>query len=135
MSCVSTEEAANFLEENYQYISKSDETTIIKALSNIGVMRKPATFEEFDMLDEVQEQMQMVRDLRKTIMASDSNTRDVKDLITSSTQLFTMLTKMKSEINNQDKLSKIEEATVTAVKSLPLEAQGLFFDTLEELLS
>ena len=135
MSCVSTEEAANFLEENYQYISKSDETTIIKALSNIGVMRKPATFEEFDMLDEVQEQMQMVRDLRKTIMASDSNTRDVKDLITSSTQLFTMLTKMKSEINNQDKLSKIEEATVTVVKSLPLEAQGLFFDTLEELLS
>ena len=90
-----------------------------------------------DLLKEIQEQMTFLKNFRKQIVAKGdtASTREVKDMIQASTSLFTMLTKMNEDITNQDRLRKIENATVNCIKTLPLKVQQKFFADLEEALA
>jgi hypothetical protein len=89
-----------------------------------------------DLLKEVQEQMTYLKQFRKQITAKGetATTREVKDMIQASTSLFSMLTKLNDDITNQDRLRKIETATVEVVRTLSGEAQLNFFTLLEEAL-
>lgn len=80
--------------------------------------------------------MQVIQDLRLKIDITDVNTRsrDVKELVTASTPLLNMLTKMKSEITNMDSLSKMETATVDTIRTLSREAQEFFYAGMEKNL-
>jgi len=89
-----------------------------------------------DLLSEVQAQMTYLKTFRKQIIAKGdaASTREIKDMIQASTSLFTMLTNMNEDITNQDRLRKIENATVEVVRSLPLKEQERFFVLLEQAL-
>jgi uncharacterized protein YecE (DUF72 family) len=80
--------------------------------------------------------MTYLKTFRKQIIAKGdaASTREIKDMIQASTSLFTMLTKMNEDITNQDRLRKIENATVEVVRSLPLKEQERFFVLLEQAL-
>lgn len=130
MPCNSTEEAVSFLDEHYKYVSDDDLVQLKRIVSRFD----NTDHDDFDILSEVKAQMKVVRDLRKKISMETSPTRDVKDLVASSTQLFSMLTKMQSEINNQHRLKQIEEAVLEAIRLQDQVTQDRFFQKLEELL-
>lgn len=128
----SVQGAIEFLTVNLKYAS-SEQIEKLRSL----VLTKDEIRDDgkFNILSEVQAQMDMVRKLRKRIESSeDLAVREIRDLVTSSTQLFAMLTKMNNEIVNQDRIRKIEEAVITTIKSLTPEAQDCFFTELEKRL-
>jgi hypothetical protein len=125
------EESLEFLKENAKYLRPNHERVLLEILDEIGAQYK---LESFDVLDEVKEQMRVVRNLRRNLEGKDASARELRDLAGASTQLFTMLTKMQGEITNQDRLQKIEEAVVETMKVMDKPTQDLFFKTLEELL-
>jgi hypothetical protein len=131
---LSVDDAIDFLCVHRKYISDSS----FKRLQVI-MPQAPAEADNtspFDLLTEVQEQMGVVRKMRQIITdrGDEVNPRDLKDLIGASTSLFSMLTKMHNDIINQDRLRKIEQATVAAVMTLPPAEQELFFTTLSASL-
>ena len=90
-----------------------------------------------DLMTEVQSQMICLKAFRKRVSdrGDAATTRDLKDMIQASTSLFTMLTKMNEGITNQERLRKVEQATIEAIKTLPGAEQQIFFSTLEEALA
>lgn len=88
------------------------------------------------LLDEVKLQLDFVIRFRERVTRGGDNvtTRELKDLLQTSSSLFTMLTKMNEEITNQARLRKIENATVEAIRTLPPAEQQRFFQTLEKAL-
>lgn len=90
-----------------------------------------------DLLLEVQAQMAFLKGFREQVMmkGNSASTREVKDMIQASTSLFTMLTKMNEGITNQDRLRKVENATVEVIRTLPAAAQSEFFTALEAALA
>jgi hypothetical protein len=90
-----------------------------------------------DLLTEVQAQMICLKSFRKRVAdrGDAATTRDLKDMIQASTSLFTMLTKMNEGITNQERLRKVEQATIEAIKTLPGANQQVFFSVLEESLA
>jgi hypothetical protein len=89
------------------------------------------------MLFEIKEQMEMVRTLRQKVLENkgESQIRELKDLISSTTSLFAMYTKYSADIVNQDRMKKIEMAVVESVKMLEPNIQDKYYEYLEELLS
>jgi hypothetical protein len=90
-----------------------------------------------NLMEEVQAQMAYLKNFRRSVTAkgNGASSREIKDMIQSSTTLFTMLTKMQMNITNQDRLAKIEEATVSAIRTLSTELQQQFFRDLELALA
>lgn len=138
MSCSSIDEAVDFLASNAKYISDA----AFRRLRNLQPMRPLPSLPgesagKFDLLAEVQEQMAVVQALRRKLTdvdALDVSPRDLKDLITTSTSLFSMLTKQHNDIMNQDRVRKIEAATVSVILTLPQEMQDKFFGELHKSL-
>jgi len=83
---------------------------------------------------EIQHQLEYVTTLRKSVTSRSSTTQEMKNMVQATSSLFTMLTKMNTEISNQDRLRKVELATVAAINTLPEAAQQTFFTELERLL-
>ena len=103
-----------------------------------GSADDPGYGADFDLADEVNEQIKAVRALRQTIM-DDSGTiregvqaRDVKEMVSSSNTLLGSLMRFHDKIINQDRMRLVEKATIEAVKTLPEEQQEIFFDTLQK---
>lgn len=135
---LSIPQAVNFLIDNKKYIDQSQLHRLANSLGVAEILpRKEEEVGSMDLLLEIQEQMEMVRVLRRNILAKGETaaTKDLKDLISTSTTLFSMLTKLNSDVLNQDRLRKIESATVRAIEKLPLEVQKEFFNDLEGNLS
>jgi len=86
------------------------------------------------LMQEIQHQLEYVTKLRKSVTSRTSTTQEMKNMVQATSSLFTMLTKMNTEISNQDRLRKVELATVAAVNILPEDAQNVFFTELERLL-
>ena len=136
---LSLNEAIDFLESNSKYLFDDHRKRLI-ALLNIH--HKPEPSDTFnvgnsgDMLFEIKEQMEMVRALRQKVLANQGDTqiRELKDLISSTTTLFAMYTKYSADIVNQDRMKKVESAVVESLKMLEPQVQDRYYEHLEELL-
>lgn len=96
---------------------------------------------DFNLSDEVNSQIRVVRSLRNMIMDQETgaikeghSARDAKELISSSNTMLASLMKFHDKIINQDRIRAVEQATIEAVKDLPQESQDRFFDRLEAAL-
>jgi len=89
---------------------------------------------ELDMLREVKEQMIFIQALRQNVVGRLSTlaTRDLKDLITTTNSVFSMLTRLQAQIVNQDQVLRLQNATLAAISALPVEAQQEFSRIFEE---
>jgi hypothetical protein len=136
----SLDQVIDFLESKRQYIFDDHRKRII-ALVNLH--HQPDSSDNFnvgnsgDMLFEIKEQMEMVRTLRQKVLENkgESQIRELKDLISSTTSLFAMYTKYSADIVNQDRMKKIEMAVVESLKMLEPNIQDKYYEYLEELLS
>lgn len=110
------------------------------SLSNVedSFENDPKYGAEFDLSDEVNQQIRAVRALRNHVLDESGNIkdgsgpRDVKEMIASSNTLLSSLMKFHDKIINQNRMRLIEQATVEAVKTLPTENQEIFFQKLQE---
>lgn len=136
----SLDQVIDFLESKRQYIFDDHRKRLI-ALVNLH--HQPVSSDNFnvgnsgDMLFEIKEQMEMVRTLRQKVLENkgESQIRELKDLISSTTSLFAMYTKYSADIVNQDRMKKIEMAVVESLKMLEPNIQDKYYEYLEELLS
>lgn len=140
---LSIEEVIAYLTEHWVYV-KHPEKVKLAALLNLSYSVTeavdPKDFrvgEPIDILAEVQEQMSMLRMIRTQIMSmgGKADPKALQSLVSTSTSLFSMLTKFQSEMLNQDRIKKIEAAVVESIKTLGQEEQDAYFANLERLLS
>jgi hypothetical protein len=135
MEEMSIDQLINKLEHNKKYITD----TQASRLANIANRTSDGVSKDSmgDLLSEVQAQMIVLKSFRKRVsdQGNAATTRDLKDMIQASTSLFTMLTKMNEGITNQERLRKVEDATIEAIKTLPSKEQQIFFSTLEKALA
>jgi hypothetical protein len=131
---MSMHEVVAFLEKNFKYADQGHRDRLRLLVGETEPKFKVDT--NLDMLQECHEQMALVRMLRSRVSASGMNgsTKDLKDLISASTALFSMLTKYSSDITNQDSIKKIEAATVAAISTLSPAIQNKFFAELGKRL-
>lgn len=104
-----------------------------------GTVEDPEYGADFDMIEEVNEQIKAVRALRSSVLdpvtgqvRDDKSSRDVKEIVSTSATLLTSLMKFHEKIINQDRMRALEQATIEVVKDLSPEAQEKFFTALEE---
>lgn len=103
-----------------------------------GEANDPGYGADFDLASEVNEQIKVVRALRKKVLdengdiAEGYGARDAKELVASANTLLGNLMKFHDKIINQNRMRLIEQATVEAVKTLPDEQQEVFFSKLQE---
>jgi hypothetical protein len=131
---MSIQDAIDFLLENSVYLNAKHEQSLAELMGKIGVKYEIQGVEDFSIMDEVKLQMQVVRNLRRNIEGRETTSRELKDLASASTQLFSMLTKMKSEIDNQDWVRKVEDAVVEVIGELDEKTQAKFYARLEKEL-
>lgn len=95
---------------------------------------------DFDIKDEINSQIQMVRAMRRSVLGEDGKiktdvaTRDLKEVMAAGTTLTNLLMKSHEQILNADRQRAMETALKKAVETLDKPAQDRFFDTLETLL-
>lgn len=94
---------------------------------------------EFDMGGEVQMQIAAVHAMRNYLMPGGKMragvpVREMKEMVTASSTLLTTLLRTHKDILSYDRQRAIEEATVSAMQSLPEDAREVFFSQLEEAL-
>jgi len=132
----------SWLEKNLKYADHSDRVALA-ALLNVSYTEINPSHTDFridspvDILDEVQEQMKLVRTIRMQIHSKglDANPKDLQSLVGVTTTLFAMLTKYNADIMNQDRIKSIENAVTHSIKTLSPEIQEAYFAELERLLS
>ena len=130
---IAIQDVIDYLEEHKKYVSMPMRERIAKFLA-ISLPVEQESSEPVDILDEVKEQMKLVRQIRLQVIADGYNTRDMKDLVSTSNTLFATLTKYSNDIENQEKVKRIESATLEALKLLESEVQEVFFDALTKYL-
>lgn len=86
-----------------------------------------------DLRAEILQQMNLLQILRKNVAqkADKLSNRDLKDMVNTTNSLFSMLTRLSTDILSQDRVQKLESAIISTVKTLDVEQQDLFFKTLE----
>ncbi len=123
--------AIEFLQDNEAFFTPEH----TQALQRLKVWDK-AESEPIDLLTEITCQLSMLRDVRLRLMSKpeDFGAKDFKDLVVTTGNMFSMFTKLQAEIVNQKRLKMLEYSTIEAVKTLPKEAQEIFFAEWERLL-
>ena len=115
--------------------------SVFLSTSASGPVADPGYGADFDLAEEINSQIKVVRALRAKILGEDGslnegiNAREAKELIASGTTMVSTLMKHHKDIVNQDRLMAVEAATIEAVKTLPPENQEAFFETLERGLA
>lgn len=96
---------------------------------------------DFDLAKEMNEQIRVVRALRNMLTDEDGNIvkgtspREAKELISTSGTMLQNLMKFHDKIMNTDRMRMIEQATIAAVKTMPVDQQEIFYSHLEKSLS
>jgi hypothetical protein len=93
---------------------------------------------EFDLLEEIQTQINAVQILRDRViqdgeLAEGVSVRDAKEALSAATSLITTLNKVYQEIVNANRLRQVELATVEVIKEFP-EVHAHFFPLLKPRL-
>ena len=95
---------------------------------------------EFDVKDEVTQQIRVIRALRASLMTpggklrSDISAKDMKEIIGPSTTLLNTLMKYQEKIISHDRQMAMERAVVEAMEGMSEEVKERFFSKLDELL-
>ena len=137
-SGVAIDELIQILNHHRNYVEPEHLLSLHAFLRSFG--QTPAdesTGNVSDLRDEIRKLVAYIKTMRERIEDKGelATSREIKDMIQSSSSLFAMLTKLDDEITNQARLRKVEEATLEAIKTLPATARQVFFDVLEEKLS
>lgn len=139
---ISIAEVISYLREHFKYATHPERLELAELL-NVKYTSSAAIDDDFqvnsstDILEEVQEQMKMVRLIRAQITSQGvlANPKDLQALVSTTTSLFAMLTKYSNDIVNQDRLKRIENAVVESIKTLDPVVQEAYFETLEAFLN
>lgn len=93
----------------------------------------PSFGEKFDMLEEVEAQIRLIREMRENVYDDDGNldVKLAKDTASSATSLLSLLNKLHEEIVNRRRLQEIEDALVESLRDAPEEVRARFFENLE----
>ena len=145
---VSIAELIDLLKQYRKYVTSGQLAELTDFVQSFSTADTPLYTDEGDLFEkpvenvadltkEIQELVNFIKVVRKRVAAKGdtATAREIKDMIQASSSLFTMLTKMNEEITNQNRLRKIEDASIQAIRTLPEEQQQLFFTRLEVLLS
>lgn len=103
-------------------------------------LRDPASFPglDFDLLEEVKEQLKVIRLMRAATVDTSRGTiesvKEAKEVVSSSTSLLSLLTKLYGDIYNMSRLRAIELATVETIKEQGEEVYGSFLEKLHRHL-
>lgn len=136
---VNLDELIDFLITRKQFL-RPDQIARIRAELPPNVADPPPTRfgSEFDLLEEIQTQINAVQILRDRViqdgeLAEGVTVRDAKEALSAATSLITTLNKVYQDIVNASRLRQIELATVEVVKEFP-ELHDRFFSLLKTRL-
>lgn len=143
---LSIDDVLAYLKKHFKYATHAHRIELAEILKVPFRLDKPAASGQpgefridnsFDILEEVKEQMGLVRILRAQILKAgvQASPKDLQSLVSTTTSLFAMLTKYSSEIHNQDRIKSIETAVTELISEMVPELQTRYFNRLEELLS
>lgn len=137
---LSVEEIIGHLRSVWVYVTHEERKELAGLLGlklELGMSNDHADDSPVEIIEEVKEQLKMVRHIRKSIMSmgDKANPKELQSLVSTSSTLFATLTKYSNDIENQEKVKKIESATLEALKLLESEVQEVFFDALTKYLS
>lgn len=123
------------------HLLRADQVSVLLAAVESHIDRDEVEYgADFDIKDEINSQIQMVRAMRRSVLAEDGKikmdvaTRDLKEVMAAGTTLTNLLMKSHEQILNADRQRAMETALKSAVSTLDKDAQAQFFDTLESLL-
>lgn len=127
-------DAFNALKTRLQYLSSPDQQEL-KHLLIAELDEDVEDFDhEFDLKEEINGQLRMLRTMRSRAERETLSTREMKETLTAASSLISMLIKEQEKVLNIDRLRTIERAVVEAVKTLPTDAQEAFLTFLEDKL-
>jgi ABC-type amino acid transport substrate-binding protein len=95
---------------------------------------------DFDLAQEVGEQIKAVRAVRQQVMTADGSVaegmtpRDMKEVVTSGTTLLGSLMKFHKEVINMDRLRKLEQAVIDVLMEEDEDLKNRVLAKLEERL-
>ena len=125
--------------EKHEWLTPEQVNALAEVISVYGG-NEVAYGADFDIKNEINDQIKMVRAMRKDVLGADGNVRggkslrELKEVISASTTLTQLIMKSHETILNHDRQRAMETAMHEALKTLPKEAQDIFFDTLGLLL-
>lgn len=103
-----------------------------------GTASKKSFGAEFDLLEEVHQQIKAVRGLRSSAIGSDgavlTNSKEAKEALTASTSLLKLLVDLQQDIVNISRMRAVEEATGEVLKEMDEGLQEKFLQALERKL-
>jgi hypothetical protein len=127
-------EVVDFLEANQPRLSEGQLVRLARLAPELDPVK---SIEDFNLLQEVRAQIDLVQRLRQQVAPKGKPIDDVPAVdraLRASNQLLPLLHKLLDSIQNMDRLRKIEDAAVEAVKELAPDAQGRFYAALEDRL-
>jgi hypothetical protein len=95
------------------------------------------TLEEVDLAGEVAAQIRVLQTLRRNVVDGNkliASPRDAKEMLTASTQLLSLLTKMQEDIWGMHRVRKIQQATLEALEGVDPNLVDEFMANLQKRL-
>lgn len=94
--------------------------------------------EDFDLHQEIVDQLRAVKALRKSVVSSSGNLeagiRDTKEALSATTSLLTLLTKIQGDVYNQDRIRRVQKTTIEVLNDVDPELRDKFVTLLEQRL-
>lgn len=125
------QDAFEALRDRLQYLNAPDQRELQRLLSTELQLDGDDFDHEFDLQEEVNAQLRMLRSLRSRADRENLSVRETRDVLSSASTLIQMLIKEQEKVVNIDRLRTIEKAVVEAVQTLPQEQQDIFLKNLE----
>lgn len=124
-------DAFEALKTRLEYLNPIDQREL-KRLLTIELGEDGDDFDhDFDLKEEINAQLRMLRTMRSRAERENISTRELKETLTASSSLITMLIKEQEKVVNIDRLRTVERAVVEAIKDQPHEVQEAFLSFLE----
>lgn len=118
-------------------LAKIQENFSINALARLA-QSGPGTVksrEDFDLHGEIVEQINAVRSLRNSVLNDrgeiTASTREVKEALTTATQMISLLVKSEAEVRNMDRIRQLEIAVTEALKDIDPALQKQVISAME----
>lgn len=124
-------DAFEALKTRLEYLNPIDQREL-KRLLTIELGEDGDDFDhDFDLKEEINAQLRMLRTMRSRAERENISTRELKETLTASSSLITMLIKEQEKVVNIDRLRTVERAVVEAIKEQSHEVQEAFLSFLE----
>ena len=129
-------ELIDFLIERKRFLPKRLRTVYVITLGTSG--DNGSGGEDFDLHQEIVDQLRAVKALRKSVVSSSGNLeagiRDTKEALSATTSLLTLLTKIQGDVYNQDRIRTVQKVTIEVLNDVDPALRERFMKLLEERL-